>query len=172
MRKYCNSTDIHPRRQMDGSMATEKPLSSPARCCEPSFGFQRVFYSAGKAKSFHEAKNSNINRCTSKINIISHTCTIGMVKMKTGHASDVWWELQFCSTWWLIQMPEQTISKRDNTWLFQVCKHLISCILQCAIRDHLGHICCKLKHFKVEATLCRKTRWPTQRRRSSRSSKA
>lgn len=44
-------------------------------------------------------------------------------------------------------MPEQTISKRDNTWLFQVCKHLISCILQCAIRDHLGHICCKLKHF-------------------------
>lgn len=38
---------------------------------------------------------------------------------------------------------------------FQVCKHLISCILQCARRDHLGHICCKLKHFKFEATLCR-----------------
>lgn len=54
-------------------------------------------------------------------------------------------------------MPEQTISKRDNTWLFQVCKHLISCILQCAIGDHLGHICCKVKHFKVQATLCSKT---------------
>lgn len=38
---------------------------------------------------------------------------------------------------------------------FQVCKHLISCILRCARRDHLGHICCKLKHFKFEATLCR-----------------
>lgn len=63
--------------------------------------------------------------------------------------------------------PEQTISKRDNTWLFQVCKHLISCILQCAIRDHLGHICCRLKHFKVEATLCRKTQRPTARRSAS-----
>lgn len=43
---------------------------------------------------------------------------------------------------------------------FQVCKHLISCILQCAIRDHLGHICCKLKHFKVQATLWRKCQRP------------
>lgn len=38
---------------------------------------------------------------------------------------------------WSIQTPEQTISKRDNTWIFQDCKHLVSCILQCAIRDHL-----------------------------------
>lgn len=50
--------------------------------------------------------------------------------------------------------------------VFQVCKHLISCILQCAIRDHLGHICCKLKHFKVEATLRRKTQRPAERRRA------
>lgn len=160
MRKYCNSTDIHPRRQMDGSMATEKPLSSPAGRASV---FNASFYSAGKAKSFHEAKNSNVNRCTNKINIISHTYTLGMVKWKRDTLRMVWWELQFCSTWWLIQMPEQTISKRDNTWLFQVCKHLISCILQCAIRDHLGHICCKLKHFKFEATLCRKTQRPTQK---------
>lgn len=78
MRKYCNSTDIHPRRQMDGSMVTEKPFSSPVLCCKPSFDFN-AFLQRRESKSFHEA-NSNINRCTNKINIISHTYTIGMIK--------------------------------------------------------------------------------------------
>lgn len=46
MRKYCNSTDIHPRRQMDGSMATEKPLSSPATLPRAELRFSMRFSTA------------------------------------------------------------------------------------------------------------------------------
>lgn len=39
-------------RQRDGSMATEKRLSSPVRCCEPIFAFY-AFLQCRESKSFH-----------------------------------------------------------------------------------------------------------------------
>lgn len=146
MRKYCNSTDIHPRRQTDGSMVTEKPSSSPARCRERRFNFNAFLQRRG-SRSFHEA-NSNINMCTSKINRISHTYTIGMIKMDMGQRFRCVMETSV-----LFNAVINTNVRTDKSLkgiihgCFQVCKHVISCILQCAIRDHLGHKCCKLKHL-------------------------
>lgn len=59
--------------------------------------------------------------------------------IKMGLTSDV---MRMCFVQLVVKYKCQTRQSlmRDNTWLFQVCKHLISCILQCAIRDHLGHV--------------------------------
>lgn len=110
MRKYCNSTDIHPRRQTDGWMEVWRLRNPPAllRSALRQTLLSMLFYSAGKARSFREA-NSNRNRCTDKINRFSHTYTIGMIKEKW----DTLWmcdkELQF-----LFNMVVNTNARTDN----------------------------------------------------------
>lgn len=57
-----------------------------------------------------------------------------------------------------IQMPEQTISKRDNTWLLQVCKHVISCIPpMCNKRPFRTYNMLWTEALLVEATFSRDT---------------
>lgn len=116
------------------------------------------FLQCRESKSFHKA-NSNINRCTNKIYIF-HTYTIGMIQWKW----DNFWRVMRTSFLFNMVVNTNARTDRHNTWLFQVCKHLISCILQCAIRDHWDHICCKLKHLKVEMRLWIKNRQAAKRR--------
>ena len=85
-------------RQMDEVWRLRNPwalLHSAAASL--AFAFY-AFLQRRESKSFHEA-NSNINRCTNKINIFSHTYTAGMIKWKwdTLLLCD---ENLFCSTWW------------------------------------------------------------------------
>lgn len=84
MRKYCNSTDIHPRRQTDG----RKYGDSPAYHCEPSIRTQ-VFLQRAESKRYREA-NGNRNRYSNKINIYSFTLVhLAYDQMRMGHAFDV-----------------------------------------------------------------------------------
>lgn len=158
-------------RQMDRSMAGEETLelSCTALRGQRLLRFLRHFTTAqGKQEFFHGA-NSNINGCTNKINIYALTLTRPAWWNENGDtgARMCWRELQcFVQRGGKYKCQNRQSLRGIIHGCFQVCKHLISCILQCAIRDHLGHICCKLKHFKVEATLRRKTQRPAERRQT------
>lgn len=133
------------------NMANEEPPSSPSRCCDLSFCFL-CSPAVHKKQKFSRSKYEQKKKIYVSIKYILSLLYIwpGQMKMVMCHENFSFVHLGVKYRCWNRQSLRGIIHG-----CFQVCKHLISCILRCARRDHLGHICCKLKHFKFEATLCR-----------------
>lgn len=155
MTKYCNSTDIHPRSLKDGQKIWQP--RNPRALLHVVVTWAFVFYAVllcTKSKSFPEA-NSNRKKKKKKVSIKYTLSRLyiwpGQMKIVICHEN-----FGFVHLGVKYRCRNRQSLRGIIHGCFQVCKHLISCILQCARRDHLGHtVCCKLKHFKSEATLCR-----------------
>lgn len=151
MTKYCNSTDIHPRSQKDGRKIWQ--TRNPRALLHAVVTWAFVFYAVllcTKSKSFPEANRNRKKNVSIKYILSLLYIWPGQMKMVMCHEN-----FSFVHLGVKYRCRNRQSLRGIIHGCFQVCKHLISCILQCARRDHLGHICCKLKHFNFEATLCR-----------------